>query len=123
MRWCWLAVKLENIKFPVMAVTFANDTIVPAASASPLIDVISSESKLHLHLPGGHVGAVVSKHAAKSLWPNIAEFYAAHDEPQVSEVPVVAPAKVESKTPPAVVQRLGKPATNQRLGRATPARH
>ncbi len=74
-------VNLENIHFPLMAVTFANDSIVPAASAAPLVNAVSSKDKQHVHLPGGHVGAVVSKHAAKSLWPQLAAFYAAHDAP------------------------------------------
>jgi hypothetical protein len=27
---------------------------------------------------GGHVGAVVSKHAAKTLWPQLIDFFARH---------------------------------------------
>ena len=38
-------VKLQNIHFPLMAVTFANDSIVPASSAAPLVDAVSSKSK------------------------------------------------------------------------------
>jgi hypothetical protein len=44
--------------------------------------------KQHLHLPGGHVGAVVSKHAAKTLWPQLEAFYAAHDAAPVKLQPV-----------------------------------
>ena len=33
----------------------------------------------HLHLAGGHVGAVVSKHAAKTLWPKLDAFFSKHD--------------------------------------------
>ena len=37
-----------------------------------------AKDKQHLHLPGGHVGAVISKHAAKTLWPQIVAFYEKH---------------------------------------------
>lgn len=124
-------VNLQNIRCPVMAVTFANDNIVPAASASPLLDVVSSTSKRHLHLPGGHVGAVVSKHAAKSLWPQLAEFYAEHDVATrvVAKVaqPVISSAAPEPRpsTPPAAVSRFPKPKgkPNRRPGRHPTERH
>ena len=32
-----------------------------------------------LELPGGHVGAVVSRSAQKSLWPKMSAFWAARD--------------------------------------------
>ena len=72
-------VQLSRIDFPVLAVTFEHDNIVPAAGAAALLEAVSSAQKHHLHLPGGHVGAVVSKHAAKTLWPQLAAFFAAHD--------------------------------------------
>jgi polyhydroxyalkanoate synthase len=40
---------------------------------------ISSRDKHRIHLPGGHVGAVVSKKAAQGLWPAIAQFWADRD--------------------------------------------
>ena len=39
----------------------------------------SSRDKEHVHLPGGHVGAVVSKAAAKGLWPKLSTFWAGLD--------------------------------------------
>jgi len=128
-------VKLENIRFPVMAVTFANDNIVPASSAATLINVISSTSKRHLHLPGGHVGAVVSKHAAKSLWPQLAEFYAEHDEasvgaPAVTATPppppkpaIMVTPQAKAKPPRVAVSRLPKPKGKGRRSGRTSARH
>jgi hypothetical protein len=35
--------------------------------------------KEHVHLPGGHVGAVVSRSASKRLWPLIDAFFAKND--------------------------------------------
>lgn len=72
-------VELRNIRCPLLAVTFEHDNIVPAKGAQILMDLVSSKDKELLHLPGGHVGAVVSKSAAKGLWPKISDFWAARD--------------------------------------------
>ena len=91
-------VKLGAITCPVMAVTFEHDNIVPAASASCALDMVSSTDKVHLHLPGGHVGAVVSRGAQRSLWPKLSEFFAARDAdaaPQRVEARRVAKAPAE----------------------------
>ena len=71
--------KLQDITCPTLVVTFEHDNIVPTASAAPLLELISSRDKQQLHLPGGHVGAVVSKHAAKTLWPQLSAFWAGHE--------------------------------------------
>lgn len=72
-------VKLSNITCPVLAITFQHDNIVPQASAGELIDHVGSADKACWALPGGHVGAVVSKSAAKNLWPKMSAFWAARD--------------------------------------------
>lgn len=70
---------LKQITCPTLAVTFAHDNIVPRGAAAALIPAISSARKEELHLPGGHVGAVVSKLAAKTLWPTLSSFFQTHD--------------------------------------------
>ena len=70
---------LSSITCPTLAVTFEHDTIVPAASAAALIDAIGATEKARVHLPGGHVGAVVSRKAATTLWPRLSDWWAAHD--------------------------------------------
>jgi polyhydroxyalkanoate synthase len=74
-------VRLKNLTCPTLAVTFEHDNIVPGPSAAALISEIGSRDKQHLHLPGGHVGAVVSKHAAKTLWPQLVAFFEKFDRP------------------------------------------
>ncbi len=74
-----LPARLENITCPTLAVTFADDNIVPWRSASALIDGVSSADKQRIHLPGGHVGAVVSQKASKTLWPQLSGWWAARD--------------------------------------------
>lgn len=72
-------VDLGRVTCPTLAITFEHDHIVPWKSASALLEIISSSDKEHVHLPGGHVGAVVSRAASKSLWPKISDFWAARD--------------------------------------------
>ncbi len=73
------SVNLLKISCPTLVVTFEHDNIVPSACAAPLLALISSRDKQHLYLPGGHVGAVVSKHAAKTLWPKLSGFWQHHE--------------------------------------------
>ena len=73
------AVHLEKITVPVMCIVFQHDNIVPLKNASVLVDKIASTDKVLLSLPGGHVGAVVSRSAQKSLWPKMSEFWAKRD--------------------------------------------
>lgn len=72
-------VRLAAISCPVLNVTFEHDTIVPAESAAVLMQHISSRDAERVHLPGGHVGAVVSRKAAHGLWPKMATFWERRD--------------------------------------------
>lgn len=91
--------KLSNIEMPVCSIVFGHDNIVPKESAAPLIARISSPDKLLLELPGGHVGAVVSKAAQKNLWPKMSAYWAMRDaEPKPV---VVTPEPEPVRVPPA----------------------
>jgi polyhydroxyalkanoate synthase len=79
-------VDLSRLVCPIQVVTFEHDTIVPKESAVALLQLAGAKEKVHVHLPGGHVGAVVSRAASKRLWPEIARFWAAHDAAGVSGV-------------------------------------
>jgi polyhydroxyalkanoate synthase len=72
-------VDLAGLTCPTMAVTFEHDAIVPHRSAAALLEACGAAVKEHLHLQGGHVGAVVSRHAARTLWPRLKDFFAAHE--------------------------------------------
>lgn len=67
--------RLENIECPLLAVTFKHDSIVPYESASALVPNVSSRDKYQWDLPGGHVGAVVSRKASTGLWPKLAQWW------------------------------------------------
>ncbi|MCC6337746.1 MAG: alpha/beta fold hydrolase [Myxococcales bacterium] len=96
-------VDLKNLTCPTLAVTFEHDSIVPAASAAVLLEVAGAKVKQHLHLPGGHVGAVVSKHAAKTLWPQLTAFFVQHEVRAKAGTP--APAKATEKPAAKKVKR------------------
>ncbi|MGZ3422549.1 MAG: alpha/beta fold hydrolase [Polyangiales bacterium] len=77
--------QMPGITAPTMAVTFEHDNIVPWQSAKALIDHAGAAHKEWLHLPGGHVGAMVSRAASKTVWPKIAAWFAAHDAAHESQ--------------------------------------
>lgn len=72
-------VQLHNIRCPLLAVTFEHDNIVPKESAAAIFDLVGSKEKHSIHLPGGHVGGVVSSKAKKTLWPQLSNFWVGVD--------------------------------------------
>lgn len=68
--------ELSSIRCPVLALSFADDNIVPLGSAAPLVDRVASTDKQLVVQGGGHVGAVVSRKASTRLWPVMSEFWA-----------------------------------------------
>jgi polyhydroxyalkanoate synthase len=71
--------RLSDIRCPLLCITFDGDNIVPAASATPLLDLVSSEDIQHMHMSGGHVGAVIASRARDNLWPRMSRFWADRD--------------------------------------------
>ena len=77
-------VRLSDVTAPVLAVTFEHDNIVPKDSASEVLARVSSASQSHVHVPGGHVGAMVASSASRNVWPKIEAFFRAHDGVEVA---------------------------------------
>ncbi len=73
-------IRLEDIENPTLVLAFEHDHIVPVDSAACLAGFIGSEDKEVMRLPGGHVGAVVSRKASEHLWPIIGRWLADRDE-------------------------------------------
>jgi polyhydroxyalkanoate synthase len=71
--------RLADFDAPLLVVSFANDHIVPPASATAALALAASPDKAGLELSGGHVGAVVSRKAADGLWPTMARWWAERD--------------------------------------------
>ena len=91
-------VRLSAIEAPTLAITFEHDNIVPWAGAKELVDRVGTNDKEWLHLPGGHVGAMVSRAAARSLWPRISAWWAARD-PRASTITTAAPGGRDAAAP------------------------
>lgn len=73
---CGRPARLPDLRCPLLVVAFAEDHIVPLASARPLVERAGSRDKQLLVERGGHVGAVVSRKAAGRLWPALHTFWA-----------------------------------------------
>lgn len=86
--------RIENITCPLLVITFEHDNIVPRASAAPLLERAGSKDKVELHMSGGHVGAVVSRGAAKKLWPAMSDFWAKREPVKVVDAP---PSRTRSR--------------------------
>jgi polyhydroxyalkanoate synthase len=88
--------RLERITVPTMCIVFEHDNIVPWKNASVLVDKIGSTDKELLKLPGGHVGAVVSRQAQKALWPRMSAFWAKRDADVKVRITATTEARVEA---------------------------
>ena len=89
--------RLEKIDVPTMCIVFEHDNIVPLKNAAVLVEKISSTDKELVQLPGGHVGAVVSRSAQKSLWPRISAFWQKRDADEKMRVEAPASAPVSAR--------------------------
>jgi polyhydroxyalkanoate synthase subunit PhaC len=107
-------VDLKRLTCPTLAVTFEHDNIVPAASAAVLLEACGASVREHLHLNGGHVGAVISKHAAKTLWPKLAAFFAAQEV--VTVAPVTSPEPRPELTSPPEAPPAPRPKARRKAG-------
>lgn len=72
-------VQLKDITCPMLLIGFEHDHIVPMPSTAPLMDAVCSKDKTFLRLGGGHVGAVVSRKASRTLWPQITTWFGERD--------------------------------------------
>ena len=66
-------VDLSQLKVPVLNVSAEHDHIAPPESSNALKEIIPQTQ--NLVMPGGHIGAVLSRRASKTLWPQLSAFY------------------------------------------------
>jgi len=64
-------VELSRIGCPVLNVAAQFDNIVPRASSHALNELVASRDVTELIVPGGHIGAVVSRRAMEQVWPAV----------------------------------------------------
>jgi polyhydroxyalkanoate synthase len=67
-------VDLRAIACPVRVVVASHDAICPAPAATALLDRSGTSEGDVLTIPGGHVGAVVGRHASTQLYPSLADW-------------------------------------------------
>lgn len=70
-------VELSAIRQSFLAIAAESDHIVPLAATNRQADLVGSEDKEMLVLPGGHVGLAAGRNARKALWPRVAAWLAA----------------------------------------------
>jgi polyhydroxyalkanoate synthase len=67
-------VKLKDLTQPTLVITAKHDHIVPPTMATPIMDLIGSDSVEELRVPAGHVGLVTSRESARTTEPGILEW-------------------------------------------------
>jgi polyhydroxyalkanoate synthase len=70
-------VDLKRITAALLIIAAEKDHICPPDSATILQDLVSSEDKESVVLPGGHVGIVAGGMAVKKLWPTLGDWLVA----------------------------------------------
>jgi polyhydroxyalkanoate synthase len=98
--------RLDAIRQPVLVVSFANDHIVPDRSATAALDLVSSPDRSLLRVPGGHVGAMVSRKAREGLWGQLSAWWAERDDqseadPELPNESVTSAETMSAASPPA----------------------
>lgn len=70
------SVSLAHIRQSFLAIAAEGDHIVPLAATRMQCDLVGSEDKQLITLPGGHVGLAAGRNAKKVLWPKVAAWLA-----------------------------------------------
>lgn len=79
-------VDLKRITQPLITAAAAQDYIAPAPACRPLIDLVSSQEKKYIELPGGHISVFSGREARTTLWPELRDWLAPRSQgsPKVS---------------------------------------
>jgi polyhydroxyalkanoate synthase len=72
-------VKMTNISFPLLHIVAEEDHLVPFAQTRRTVELVGSEEKESVVMPGGHIGLVMGRKAATSLWPKVVDWLCKHD--------------------------------------------
>ncbi len=71
-------VDLGRISCPVLSIVAERDVVCPANAVTALNDHVSSDVRDVLFVPGGHVGSIVGRKAAKVLYPQMRSWLERH---------------------------------------------
>ncbi len=64
----------EAVRANLLLVTGRNDPIVTEQCSLPILDLVRSEDKTHLRVPGGHMAILGGSGAPKAIWPQVADW-------------------------------------------------
>ncbi|MCC1498139.1 alpha/beta fold hydrolase [Alcanivorax sp. 1008] len=64
----------DGVKASLLLVTGRDDPIVTEQCSMPIMDLVSSEDKTHLRVPGGHVAILGGSGAPQAIWPQVADW-------------------------------------------------
>ena len=67
---------LGAIRCPVLAITASRDAVCPPPAAAALLPHVGSADASLIEVPGGHIGAVVGRRAARDLYPPLVRWLA-----------------------------------------------
>jgi polyhydroxyalkanoate synthase len=71
-------IDLESITVPFLSVVGEKDTMVPPEVSEPLLELVGSDDKSELRVPGGHVGLFVGRTAMKHCIPGMVDWITEH---------------------------------------------
>ncbi len=74
-------VDLAAITMPFLSVVGERDHITPPATSEPLLELVGSDDRSELRVPGGHVGLFVGSSAAKHCVPGMIDWITRHSRP------------------------------------------
>jgi poly[(R)-3-hydroxyalkanoate] polymerase subunit PhaC len=69
-------IRLGVIRCPVLVVGAKDDNIAPPACVRALMDVVGSQDKDYIELPGGHISLIAGRGAITHCWPRVAGWLA-----------------------------------------------
>jgi poly[(R)-3-hydroxyalkanoate] polymerase subunit PhaC len=67
-------IDLTDVDIPLLCVVAEKDHICPPEAATPVVDLVSSDTTRVVRIPAGHIGLIISRTASKITLPAIVEW-------------------------------------------------
>ncbi len=91
-------VDLNELDMPILQIVAEYDHLIPPSASKPFNEVVPSDDTETIEFPTGHIGMSVSSRSHAELWPEVCEWFEAHDDPgpELQDVTGIGPAYAES---------------------------
>jgi polyhydroxyalkanoate synthase subunit PhaC len=73
-------VDLADITSPLLCMVADSDHICPPAAATPVVDLVSSDTTRVVSIPAGHIGLIISRTASKLTLPALVDWLTTEPE-------------------------------------------